>query len=114
MARKSFVQINGVLYDKSLPLPEGVAGPQEAVPSVLPDLPEFRSPIDGKVYSGRAGLRDHCARHNVVPNNELKGLPIKTAISEYKPDRAAIREILRQKIYGNSNKKEGRPQAVLG
>lgn len=43
---------------------------------ILPDLPDFVSPIDGKHYSGRAGLRDHCARHNVVPNAELKGLPV--------------------------------------
>ena len=99
MARKSFVQIDGVLYDKSLPLPEGVAGPQEAVPSVLPDLPEFRSPIDGKLYSGRAGLRDHCARHNVVPTAELKGLPPKPAIQQYTPDRAAIREVLKRQFY---------------
>ena len=99
MARKSFVQINGVLYDKSVPLPEGVAGPQEAAPSVLPDLPEFRSPIDGKVYSGRAGLRDHCARHNVVPTAELKGLPPKPAVQQYTPDRAAIRETLKRQFY---------------
>ena len=98
MARKSFVQIDGKLYDKSLPLPEGVAGPQEAVPSVLPDLPEFRSPIDGKVYSGRAGLRDHCARHNVVPTAELKGLPPKPAVQQYTPDRAAIREALQRQF----------------
>jgi hypothetical protein len=43
--------------------------------TVLPDLPDFVSPIDGKLYSGRAGLRDHCARHNVVPTADLKGLP---------------------------------------
>ena len=42
---------------------------------ILPDLPDFQSPIDGKVYSGRAGLREHCARHNVVPTADLKGLP---------------------------------------
>lgn len=45
------------------------------VPTILPDLPDFVSPIDGKAYSGRAGLREHCVRHNVVPNAELKGLP---------------------------------------
>lgn len=39
------------------------------------DLPGFRSPIDGHYYSGRAGLRDHNARHNVVLNADLKGLP---------------------------------------
>lgn len=62
----------------------------------MPDLPEFRSPIDGKVYSGRAGLRDHCARHNVVPTADLKGLPPKP---QYQPDRAAIRESLKRQFY---------------
>ena len=47
--------------------PRGVA--------ILPDLPDFVSPVDGKRYSGRAGLREHCLRNNVVPNAELKGLP---------------------------------------
>ena len=43
--------------------------------AILPDLPDFVSPVDGKRYSGRAGLREHCLRNNVVPNAELKGLP---------------------------------------
>ena len=43
--------------------------------AILPDLPDFQSPIDGKIYSGRAGLREHCRRHDVVPNADLKGLP---------------------------------------
>jgi len=46
---------------------------------VLPDLPDFVSPIDGKRYSGRAGLREHCKIHNVVPNADLQGLPTLTA-----------------------------------
>jgi hypothetical protein len=44
--------------------------------AILPDLPDFVSPIDGKMYSGRAGLREHCKRHDVVPNADLKGLPL--------------------------------------
>lgn len=60
----------------------------------MPDLPEFKSPIDGKVYSGRAGLREHNRLHNVVNNEELTGLPTETMNREYKPDRAAIRDEL--------------------
>jgi hypothetical protein len=48
----------------------------------MPDLPDFVSPIDGKLYSGRAGMRDHCARHDVVPNADLKGLKPLTANSD--------------------------------
>ena len=58
----------------------------------MPDLPTFKSPIDGKEYSGRAGLREHNRIHNVINNEELTGLPIETMNREYKPDRAAIRE----------------------
>ena len=42
---------------------------------ILPDLPDFVSPIDGKLYCGRTGLRDHNRRHDVVCNEDLKGLP---------------------------------------
>lgn len=50
--------------------------------TILPDLPDFVSPIDGKRYSGRAGLREHCRRHDVVPNADLKGLPTLTMNSD--------------------------------
>ena len=53
----------------------------------MPDLPDFVSPIDGKSYSGRAGLREHCKRHDVVPNAELKGLPVLTANSDQRSSR---------------------------
>ncbi len=39
------------------------------------DLPDFVSPVDGKHYSGRAGLREHNLRNNVVPMEDVKGLP---------------------------------------
>jgi hypothetical protein len=102
MARKSWVQINGVLYDKDEPLPQEAleamrSGPRG--PSIMPDLPDVVSPIDGSIIRGRAGLRDHCARHNVVPTEELKGLPTKRSVTEYVPDRAAIREEIRRQVY---------------
>lgn len=100
MARKSYVQINGVLYDKSEPLPADIAQLRgSSTHAVMGDLPDFVSPIDGTVVSGRAGLRDHCARHNVVPTADLAGLPPKPANSAYVPDRAAIRETIRRQIY---------------
>ena len=72
MARRSWVYIDGVAYERGVDvIPE-----QDSRGRVLaPDLPDFRSPIDGQNYSGRAGLREHCARHNVVPTADLAGLP---------------------------------------
>ena len=60
------------------------------------DLPDFVSPIDGSVVSGRAGLREHCRKHNVVPTAELKGLP--TLVPQRTPDRRQVREAVIQSM----------------
>ncbi len=53
----------------------------------LPDLPDFVSPVDGKRYSGRAGMREHNLRNDVVPVEDLKGLPtLKTNSDMRSPD----------------------------
>lgn len=71
MTRKSYVQIDGVLYEKGTePLDSRRSGPM-----VFGDLPDFVSPIDGKVVHGRSGMREHCKVHNVVPTQDLAGLP---------------------------------------
>ena len=72
MTRRSYVQIGGKLYDKA-----EISEQESRSASVRGDLPDFVSPIDGSVVSGRAGLRDHCRRHGVVPTSELAGLPPK-------------------------------------
>jgi hypothetical protein len=45
---------------------------------VFGDNIRFVSPIDGAVIEGRAAMREHCLRHDVVPNQELKGLKPRT------------------------------------
>jgi hypothetical protein len=61
----------------------GESGPDKAYgPTIIGDSPDFVSPIDRKVYSGRAGMREHCKIHDVVSNSELKGLPPLTATSD--------------------------------
>lgn len=99
MSRKSYIQINGKLYDKSLPLPPEAQAAINRGPAFIPDLPDFVSPIDGTVVRGRAGLRDHCARHDVVPTRDLAGLPPKQSVTEYKPDRQAIRQEIARQLY---------------
>lgn len=59
--------------------------------NIIGDEGEFVSPIDGKVYSGRRGMREHNARHDVINNRDLVGLP--TGISGKAPpsDRRQLR-----------------------
>ena len=55
-------------------------------PTFMPDLPDFVSPIDGKTYSGRAGMREHCKRHDVVPTADLAGLPLRRPTHQSSPE----------------------------
>lgn len=55
-------------------------------PTFLPDLPDFVSPIDGTVVRGRAGMREHCKRHDVVPTADLAGLPMRRPTHQSSPE----------------------------
>ena len=70
---------------------------------IAPDLPDFVSPIDGTIVRGRAGLREHCRLHDVVPTQELKGLPALPAVSEWKHTEAEKREIREQLSFEYDN-----------
>lgn len=64
---------------------------------IAPDLPDVVSPIDGTIIKGRAGLREHCRVHDVVPTEELKGLPPKPMMQPLvhsKEERRQIREYM--------------------
>lgn len=59
---------------------------KERSAAIIGDAADFISPIDGTLVRGRRGLRDHCARHNVVPTVELAGLPPKPMVRhDYDP-----------------------------
>ena len=104
MPRKSYIQINGELIDKSdseaMAKALGNLPEQRQYAAFVPDQPDFVSPIDGKLYSGRVGMREHCRRHDVVSHQELKGLPyLQTntdhrSSSEVRRDNAARKEAI--------------------
>ena len=75
MPRKCWVYINGVAYEKGVDLIPDSSG---TAPMVFGDNVHFVSPIDGTVVEGRAAMREHCRRHDVVPNQELQGLKPRT------------------------------------
>ena len=94
MPRRSFIQLGGKLYERGVDvIPE--QGPKG--PTILGDLPDFISPIDGTVVSGRAGMREHCRKHDVVPTADLKGLPHRRP--DTAPDRMAIRELIAKQLH---------------
>jgi hypothetical protein len=101
MARRSFVQIGGKLYERGVDIiPEQAAGRDglgNGSHAVMGDIPDFVSPIDGSVVRGRAGMREHCRRHHVVPTAELAGLPPKTMQHNGAPSEA-YRQQTRQTI----------------
>lgn len=41
-------------------------GAPEKSGMIMPDIPDFISPVDGKVVGGRRALREHNKRHNVT------------------------------------------------
>jgi hypothetical protein len=96
--RKCWVYINGVAYEKGT---EPSSSKANVGPFVIPDSPDFISPIDKTIVRGRAGIRDHCRRHDVVPTQELAGLPM--GVQPVAPDRKQIREdiirVMNQKGY---------------
>ena len=58
--RKSYVQIEGVLYEKS-------TEPQAPLaPMVMPDIQPYRSMADGSIIKSRSAHREHLRRHGCV------------------------------------------------
>jgi hypothetical protein len=101
MARRRWIQLEGKLYEVGVDAIPELDG-NGSGPAVRGDLPDFVSPIDGTVVSGRVQMREHCRKHDVVPTAELKGLPPKTMNQEYKPDREATRRVIADIINSKS------------
>jgi hypothetical protein len=76
-------------------IPRGIA--------IIPDTPDFVSPIDGSIVSGRSGMREHCRIHGVVPTQELAGLPPLHSVTPWKHTEAEKREIRERLIYEYDN-----------
>jgi len=49
---------------------------------IMEDLKPFRSTVDGSIVDGRVAYRAHNKRNNVVPTEDLKGLPTKPLVAE--------------------------------
>lgn len=70
MSRKSWIVNPNPPYNL-IPKEEYVQ-PERAGYHIMPDMPDFVSPIDGRVVKGRKGYRDHCKAHNVTNASDFK------------------------------------------
>lgn len=61
MAKRSWIQIDGVLYEKGTePMSEPVG------PMVMPDIKPYQSMIDGSLITSRSRHREHLRDHNCI------------------------------------------------
>lgn len=44
---------------------------EKATYHIMPDMPDFVSPIDRTVVKGRKGYREHCKRHGVTNSSDF-------------------------------------------
>lgn len=99
--KRSYVQIDGVLYEKGTEPGRTVVSNG---PFIIPDITPFVSPIDRTVVNSRSGIRDHCDRYGVVQTDELKGMKP----PDVKPDSKAIRQeilkVINQRGYSEYDK----------
>lgn len=108
MSRKSWIYPadGGEPYERGT-RPQTQPSQGRSGPTILPDQPDFVSPIDGRTYSGRAGMREHNVRHNVVSNRDLQGLPTLTNQSDLRSpesrrqDAAARKELIIRQVMGH-------------
>lgn len=85
LTRRTWVYVDGVAYEKGV----------DSIPStytIMPDIAPFRSSVDGTMITGRASLREHNLRNNVVQTEELKGLPVRQANPEYSLSKKEVQE----------------------
>lgn len=74
--RRTFVQINGVLYER------GTEPDTRVAPDVMPDIKPYKSMIDGRLITSRSQHREHLKAHGMVEvgndsslKAQYKGMP---------------------------------------
>ena len=72
MARYTWNNQLGEFVDRRTgePMPKPFAG-QVCMPSIQSDIPEYRSPIDGKPITSRSHRREDMARNNCIDYRDL-------------------------------------------
>lgn len=91
MPKRSFVQIDGKLYEK------GVDEMPRMVHDVMPDIEPYQSMIDGTMITSRSQHREHLARHGYeeVGNDSSLYKP-RPALPDAAPEKR--KELIRSQI----------------
>lgn len=66
MSRQTYILRNGALVNKATGFPAIYAGDGVCSPMVVRDIPEYRSPIDGRIIGSRSERREDLKRNNCV------------------------------------------------
>ena len=92
MTRRSYVQVDGVLYEK------GTEPVSNAGPMVMPDIEPYRSMIDGSIIKSRSHHREHLRAHGYeeVGNDPAVLNPRPRGIPDVKPEQR--HELIRSQI----------------
>lgn len=95
--RKTFVQINGVLYEKGTE-PQG----ERIAPDVMPDIQPYQSMANGQWITSRSQHREHLKAHGMqeVGNDSSLTKPYK-GIPDVAPQQR--REILKAQVNAMTN-----------
>lgn len=78
---------------------------------IMPDIPDFQSPVDGSIVHGRRSLREHNKRHNVTNVADYKNTweaQAKERGRAYTPGSGYDRERRREAIARSIDKLRGR------
>ena len=92
MTKRSYIQIDGVLYEKG-------TEPLSDAHHVMPDIQPYRSMVDGSMITSRSQHREHLRRHGCVEVGD-QALPIANQAFKNSADVAPQhrREIIRAQV----------------
>lgn len=94
--RRTFVQIDGVLYEKGTEPYERVA------PDVMPDIKPYKSMVDGSVIGSRSTHREHLKTHGYEEVGKDPSLFRPQAIPDVSPQKR--KELIRSQIASLTNR----------
>ncbi len=99
--RKTYIQIDGRLVEKSEHYAEPVA------PGIMPDIQPYQSMADGSMITSRSQHRAHLKQHNCIEiGNETMGSRAPVA-------KDTRREVLREQVAGMTHDQANRVLAKL-